>query len=164
MRSSLATVFSGLLLMGSLTACSILPDSSDPALGAARAAAMGEEGANAGTRLSVSGVLFESEQASLKAGANEIVSQAVSYLNDNPGSRVVVEGHTDHLGPARYNQQLSEKRAGAIVKALKANGISADRITAVGYGESQPIADNSTADGRRANRRVELILQNDLSR
>ena len=78
MRSSLATIFSGLLLTGSLTACSILPDSSDPALGAARAAAMGEEGTNAGTRLSVSGVLFESEQASLKAGANEIVANKIA--------------------------------------------------------------------------------------
>ncbi|MEM7259127.1 MAG: OmpA family protein [Pseudomonadota bacterium] len=155
MKSSIGGILVSVTLMGSLTACSLLPSSSEPRLGAARASYEN------GTSLIVDGVLFDSEQTSLKPGAREIISKTVDYLRDNPYSQVVVEGHTDHLGPARYNQKLSEKRAGAIVNALEARGISPDRITAIGYGETKPVADNKTAHGRRANRRVEIILQND---
>ncbi len=150
----------GLVLVGSVSACSFLPTFSEPELGAARAS-LGDYESAEGTSLVVNGVLFDSEQASLNPRANRVVSRAADYLKSNPGSQVVVEGHTDHLGPKRYNQKLSEKRAKAIVKALKAQGISSNRITAVGYGETQPVADNNTPDGRRANRRVEIILQNE---
>ncbi len=162
MKSQMSGILTGLIFMSSLTACSFLPQSSEPSLGAARASSSATgDYTESGTRLSVSGVLFEFEQATLKPQANEMVSKAVTYLLDNPDSHVVVEGHTDHLGTRRYNQRLSEKRANAIARALKSNGISAERIKAVGYGESRPVASNKTADGRQANRRVEIILQND---
>lgn len=149
----------GCLLTSFLTGCSLLPQFSEPEMGAARAASAGDD-YSSGTSLMVDGVLFDFEKAALQPEANEMVSRAADYLRSNPGSQVIVEGHTDHLGSKKYNQKLSEKRAGAIVSALKAKGIGADRISAVGYGETKPIATNSTEDGRRKNRRVEIILQN----
>lgn len=155
MKSTISTLLTSLALLSTLTACALLPDSSEPELAAARASA------EAGTSLALNGVWFDSEEASLDPRANEIVQRTVEFLRANPASTVMVEGHTDHLGPARYNQKLSESRAQVIVQALTQAGISASRITAVGYGESKPVADNATADGRRANRRVEIVLQND---
>ena len=70
-------------------------------------------------------------------------------------------GHTDDIGPADGNQRLSQRRADAVRNWLVDNGIDADRLTAVGYGEDQPIADNSTEEGRTANRRIEFIPQTD---
>ena len=153
----------GCLLTSFLTGCSLLPQFSEPEMGAARAASAGDDYSDdysSGTSLMVDGVLFDFEKAALQPEANEMVSRAADYLRSNPGSQVIVEGHTDHLGSKKYNQKLSEKRAGAIVSALKAKGIGTDRITAVGYGETKPVATNSTEDGRRKNRRVEIILQN----
>ena len=73
--------------------------------------------------------------------------------------RVEVAGHTDSSGNERRNQTLSEQRAEAVRKYLIDNGISADRITARGYGSSQPVADNVTQEGKKANRRVALNIQ-----
>jgi OOP family OmpA-OmpF porin len=68
----------------------------------------------------------------------------------------MVVGHTDSSGAEAYNQQLSERRAAAVVKYLESKGISAGRLTASGAGENEPIADNATAEGRALNRRVVL--------
>lgn len=160
MKTSLLTLTLGFALTSFLTACSIMPDFSEPEMGAAMASSSGEN-SGSGTTLIVNGVLFDFEKAALQPGANEIVSRAVDYLRSNPDSQIVIEGHTDHIGSKRYNQKLSEKRAGVIANALRAKGINSDRITAVGYGESKPVANNKTDDGRRANRRVEIILQNE---
>ena len=76
-------------------------------------------------------------------------------MNEHSDYRVVLEGHTDSVGNDAYNQKLSEKRANAVAKALKDLGVSASKITTVGYGETKPIADNKTKEGRAENRRVE---------
>ena len=76
-------------------------------------------------------------------------------MGENPGYRVVLSGHTDSVGAEAYNQKLSEKRANAVAKALEELGVSADKITAVGYGELKPVASNKTKEGRAENRRVE---------
>jgi len=157
MKTHFVALTFGLLLTGSLTGCSLLPNSAEPEIGSALASSIDSPDR---TSLTVNGVLFDFEKTALNPGADEIVLRAVDYLQSNPGSQAMVEGHTDHIGSKRFNQKLSEKRAHSIVKALTSNGISSDRITAVGYGESRPLADNSTADGRRANRRVEIILHN----
>ena len=74
------------------------------------------------------------------------------------GLRVEVGGHTDSQGNSDFNMDLSQKRADAVVEALTARGIPEDAITAAGYGDTQPVADNDTEDGRAANRRVTLAF------
>ncbi len=85
------------------------------------------------------------------------IAKAAQCINDFPGNKVLIEGHTDSSGPAEYNQKLSERRATAVVKALidKFN-IPSSRLVARGLGENQPIADNTTKAGRLENRRVEV--------
>jgi outer membrane protein OmpA-like peptidoglycan-associated protein len=75
-----------------------------------------------------------------------------------PDLRIEVEGHTDDVGTDEYNQTLSERRAGAVGAFLVEQGIPADAVTALGLGESRPKADNLTPEGRRQNRRVELVV------
>ena len=81
----------------------------------------------------------------------------VGLMNDNPELKFEVQGHTDNTGNAAKNQTLSEQRAKAIVDKLVEMGISADRLSAVGKGQSSPLADNSTDEGRAKNRRVEFV-------
>ena len=76
-------------------------------------------------------------------------------MSEHPDYRVVLEGHTDSIGKEAYNQKLSEKRANAVAKALEDLGVSGDKIKTVGFGETKPIADNKTKQGRAENRRVE---------
>ncbi len=86
------------------------------------------------------------------------IAKAAQCINEYPGNQVFIDGHTDSQGPSEYNQGLSERRATAVVKALvdKYN-IPASRLTARGFGEDQPIADNKTAEGRKENRRVDVL-------
>lgn len=154
MKKTLTYFVLGLLVTSSITACSLIPRSAEPELGAALASTSADQ--DHGTSLAADGVQFNTDEATLQPGANKMVSEAVDYLRSNPGSQVIIEGHTDRTGSKSYNQKLSEKRAIAIAKAINTNGISKDRITAFGFGETKPIADNNTRDGRRANRRVEI--------
>ncbi|MNJ02860.1 Outer membrane porin F precursor [compost metagenome] len=71
----------------------------------------------------------------------------------------MVEGHTDSVGPDAYNQKLSQRRADAVKQVLVQDGVEASRVSSVGYGESRPVADNSTAEGRAVNRRVEAQVE-----
>ena len=80
-------------------------------------------------------------------------------LQQNPDVKLIVEGHTDNVGAAVGNQALSAKRAQAVVAWLTAHGIAASRLTAKGWGQSKPVADNTSEDGRAKNRRVELVKQ-----
>ena len=111
-----------------------------------------------GPSLTLDNVLFDFEQASLRAEANATVDKAATYLQENPERTALVEGHTDHTGDSIFNQNLSVERSEAIRDALISRGVSADRIETKGLGESSPVADNSTRDGRQANRRVEMIF------
>lgn len=85
-----------------------------------------------------------------------ILSKAKTLLEQDPKATYTISGHTDSTGTEAYNQGLSERRANSVMSWLTANGISPDRLKAVGYGENQPKYDNTTKEGRRLNRRVEI--------
>ncbi|MEM7543532.1 MAG: OmpA family protein [Pseudomonadota bacterium] len=108
--------------------------------------------------LSLEGVNFETNSATLMPESATILDQAVQALTDAASVHVRVEGHTDSRGSAAYNKTLSEKRAGAVVDYLVSKGISGDRLSAVGYGEAAPVAPNDTAENMYKNRRVDLVV------
>ncbi len=110
----------------------------------------------AGQTIVLDHVTFESGSARLTSASNETLNALATALADAPEAVVEVRGHTDATGPDEANLDLSQRRAGAVRDALIRRGVAPGRITAVGYGESFPIGDNSTAAGRAANRRVEL--------
>ncbi len=99
------------------------------------------------------GVLFDFNKATIKKESSAILDQAAAYIKDAEGT-FEVQGHTDSKGSDAYNLKLSDARAKAVVKALEARGVAAGKLTAKGYGESQPVADNATEEGRAQNRRV----------
>ncbi len=100
------------------------------------------------------GVLFEFDKSSIKAGYELLFSNAILVLQQNPSLTVELQGHTDSLGAASYNQSLSESRAQSVKQHLVDNGIAASRLTTKGFGESYPVASNDTTEGRTHNRRV----------
>ena len=102
-------------------------------------------------------VNFDFDKASLKPDAAPVIAQVMQLLKDNAGLKLRIEGHTDIIGTREHNQTLSEARAKAVVAALIASGIAADRLSAAGFGPDQPIADNENPEGRAKNRRVELV-------
>ena len=104
------------------------------------------------------GVNFDFDKAVIRPDAAVILDEAASILNSNTHSAVSVGGHTDSVGADAYNQGLSERRAMAVKDYLEGKGVAGSRLSAAGYGESNPIASNDTADGRALNRRVELNL------
>jgi OOP family OmpA-OmpF porin len=105
------------------------------------------------------GVNFEFNSAKLTPESYPILFDAAKTLLSNPELKVEIQGYTDNIGSEQYNKKLSQMRAEAVMKYLIAKGVSADRLTAVGYGESNPIADNKTAEGRAANRRIEFKVK-----
>ncbi|MBE3022954.1 OmpA family protein [Campylobacter sp. 7477a] len=86
------------------------------------------------------------------------IKKVADFMAENPDYKVVLAGHTDSVGKEAYNQKLSEKRANAVAKTLEGYGVSADKISTLGYGELRPIADNGTKEGRAQNRRVEATF------
>ncbi|WP_282030101.1 OmpA family protein [Winogradskyella eximia] len=105
-------------------------------------------------------ILFDTGKASFKKQTDPILQAMVVIFKEYPKADFSIEGHTDSQGPKASNQALSERRANAVRDYLIANGISAERLTAAGFGESNPIANNKTASGRKENRRVEVKLKN----
>lgn len=85
------------------------------------------------------------------------INRIVKLMNDNPDLKFEVQGHTDNTGNAASNQTLSEQRAKAIVSKMVEMGIASNRLTAVGKGQTSPLADNSSDEGRAKNRRVEFV-------
>ena len=102
------------------------------------------------------GVHFDFDKYSLTSEGKSILDTAVRILDNNPHVRVEIVGHTDSTGSDEYNQKLSERRANSVSDYLEVNGVSSNRISAEGRGESQPVADNDTQEGSAMNRRVEL--------
>ena len=117
------------------------------------------DGCEAGTRIVLEGVNFDTDSAKLDAAAKTALRVAIQALRDYPRFDVLVGGHTDNRGDAAYNQALSQRRANAVRAHLVSAGIAADRVEAAGYGESQPVQDNDTPAGRAQNRRVDLSLR-----
>lgn len=108
--------------------------------------------------IELEGVNFDFDKATIRPEGKAILNGAAALLQKH--NRVVVEvaGHTDSIGSEEYNQGLSERRANAVKDYLVAQGVTATRLTARGYGELRPIASNDTEEGRAENRRVELIV------
>jgi len=112
-----------------------------------------------GTKIAeIPGPHFDFDKATLTSEGKAKVADAARTLNDNPTIHVEVGGYTDSIGSDAYNQGLSERRAKTVADELVRDGVSAGRLTVRGYGESKPIADNSTEAGRARNRRVELVV------
>ena len=110
-------------------------------------------------------VLFDTNQAVIKPEFNSELRDFAEFMNSYPNSRTVIEGHTDSDGAEAYNQELSQRRAQAIVDALVANhGIARNRLEAIGYGETRPIASNDTATGKAQNRRTEALVTAEIER
>lgn len=103
------------------------------------------------------GITFDVGKSVIKPESMGEINRIVQLMNENPDLKFSVEGHTDSTGNATANQTLSEARSKAIVEKLAELGISVDRLTSVGKGQSTPIADNGTDEGRAKNRRVEFV-------
>jgi outer membrane protein OmpA-like peptidoglycan-associated protein len=106
------------------------------------------------------GVNFDFDKSNIKPEFIPVLDEAVEILKTNRdcGINVIIEGHTDWTGTEKYNQGLSERRAASVCKYLVEKGISQNSLETVGYGETNPIADNHTRDGRSMNRRVEFKI------
>jgi len=100
---------------------------------------------------------FETGKADIKAESQKIIDQIVQMLKDNPTLNISIEGHTDNVGTPQSNQTLSENRARAVMNAIVEKGIDKSRLSAKGWGQTKPIADNQTEEGRAKNRRVEIV-------
>ena len=105
-------------------------------------------------------VLFASAKSDLLPDAQIKLGDVAKALSEqDPNSKIVVEGHTDSQGAAAFNQDLSQHRAESVRAYLVSHGIAADRVTAQGFGPSRSVSDNATAEGRANNRRVEIVIQ-----
>ena len=104
------------------------------------------------------GVQFETGKNRIRSASKTILGEVIQIMNQNPSYNLNIGGHTDSIGSSESNQRLSQRRADAVKKYLTDRGIASNRVSAVGYGESQPVADNKYAAGRKQNRRVELSV------
>jgi OOP family OmpA-OmpF porin len=100
---------------------------------------------------------FDTGKSEIKPESLPVVEQIASLLKGNPDLKVSIEGHTDNVGTPQGNKTLSEQRAKAVVAAVIAAGVKASRLSAVGWGQEKPIADNRSEEGRAKNRRVEIV-------
>ena len=103
-------------------------------------------------------ITFDFAQSAVKPQFYGVLNNLASTLNQFPQTRIQIAGHTDNVGSDASNLQLSQQRANSVRSYLAGSGVAPDRMQAVGYGETRPIADNSTDYGRAQNRRVEITL------
>ena len=127
---------------------------------AADASAMAEA-INRSGAVAVYGITFDTGKAALQAGSEQVLGEIVKLLQAHADWQFEVQGHTDNVGRAAANLALSEQRAKAVVAWLTGRGIDAGRLVAKGYGDSRPVGDNASEDGRAKNRRVELKKLNE---
>jgi len=104
-------------------------------------------------------IVFENSSAKINAAYSPKLQEYITFMIENPGYDVTIIGHTDSRGAESFNQQLSQKRADSVKAALIEGGVQGARITAVGKGEAEPVADNASSEGRAKNRRIEAQLQ-----
>ncbi|MBW2960773.1 OmpA family protein [Mesonia aestuariivivens] len=105
-----------------------------------------------------SGVYFATNKSNINDKSQETLNKLVGIFSEYPDTNVLVEGHTDNTGAASYNMKLSKERAMSVTNYLTSQGLSGGRFTTKWYGQDQPKYDNSTAEGRAKNRRVELAI------
>ncbi len=112
-----------------------------------------------GAVITLSDVLFEFGGTELKPGAIRELQRLIAFLHEYPDRTLAIEGHTDSVGTESFNANLSHRRAHAVKNILVRGRIEPRRITSNGYGETYPVASNSSASGRQRNRRVDLVIQ-----
>jgi outer membrane protein OmpA-like peptidoglycan-associated protein len=115
-----------------------------------------------GLIVNMSDVLFDTGKFSLRPEAREKLARVAGIVEGHPGLKLSVEGYTDSVGGDDYNQTLSENRGGSVRDDLIQQGMAADSVTSRGFGKTQPVASNDTADGRQQNRRVEIVISGDI--
>jgi OOP family OmpA-OmpF porin len=107
-------------------------------------------------------VNFDFNKATVRSADEAQLQQAIDFVKKYPGYKISIDGYTDSIGSEKYNLGLSERRAAAVKEYLLKHGVTdGARMKTAGYGKSQPIADNSTAEGRFKNRRVEILILSD---
>jgi outer membrane protein OmpA-like peptidoglycan-associated protein len=114
-----------------------------------------------GLVITLGDVLFNINKAQLKSGGVRSVQKLADFLQQYPQHKVLIEGYTDSTGSNKLNQELSERRANAVKTALIHMGVSNERISTNGYGETFPVVSNDTAENRKLNRRVEIIISDE---
>ena len=107
-------------------------------------------------------VLFDTGKSDLRPQAREALAKLSGIVLNYPSLRLAIEGYTDSTGTPQFNQTLSDKRAASVRDYLVAQGLSADSLTSQGFGENNPVADNSTAQGRQQNRRVQIVVSGEV--
>jgi outer membrane protein OmpA-like peptidoglycan-associated protein len=105
-----------------------------------------------------SGLLFDVDKAVLKPASKTNLNELAVILNKYPDTNILLEGHTDSDGTEEHNLQLSEMRSNSVANYLASQQVMESRFTTMGYGESQPVADNTTKEGKAFNRRVEVAI------
>lgn len=105
-----------------------------------------------------SGILFDTGKSDLKDAARTNIQNLAATMKNNPETNIMVVGHTDAVGSDDYNFSLSQQRANAVKAYAAAQGIASSRLTTVGKGEAEPIADNTSEAGKAQNRRVEIVI------
>jgi outer membrane protein OmpA-like peptidoglycan-associated protein len=105
-------------------------------------------------------IMFDVDKATIKPESHGLLDEIAAVVQKNQQlKKISIEGHTDSDGSDQYNQKLSDQRAGAVKAYLVEHGVAEPRLASIGYGESRPIADNGTADGKEKNRRVEFLIK-----
>lgn len=107
--------------------------------------------------IALTGILFDTGKATIKSESEPLLNEIIALLKNDKSLKLSVEGHTDNVGDKRTNEELSKKRAESVVKYLTGNGIDSKRLKFDGKGDSIPVADNRSENGRAKNRRVELV-------
>jgi outer membrane protein OmpA-like peptidoglycan-associated protein len=115
-----------------------------------------------GLIVNMSDVLFDTGRYTLKPGAREKLAKVAGIIEAHPGLRIAVEGHTDSVGGDEYNMKLSNERADSVRSYLVSQGVEGEKISATGFGKTRPVASNTTAAGRQANRRVEMVVSGEI--
>ena len=105
-----------------------------------------------------SAILFDTDKSDLKAASKSDLTEFANVLKEYKDTDLIIEGHTDSTGKKDHNKKLSVKRADAVIDYLASAGVQRDRMTGRGYADEMPVGDNSTADGRQANRRVQIQI------
>jgi outer membrane protein OmpA-like peptidoglycan-associated protein/outer membrane protein assembly factor BamB len=111
-----------------------------------------------GRTIVMDSIYFEIDRAYLKKESLDVLDRVIAILKKNPSMKIEVRGHTDSTGEKAHNQRLSERRADAVVEYMIKNGISPERLAAVGFGAEKPIASNAEEEGRKKNRRTEFYI------